>query len=226
MARQLKVYHTHLSFYDMIVAAPSQKAAAQAWGATPDLFARGFAEVTTDPQLVEAALSKPGVVLRRQFGSSGKFSEDEGSLRPPMISPKESAAQRKREQRAAANAKRAERQAARERAHEAAAAKRAARAEHQSALKRQRKEVAADREKRHVARARAKAEATRRRDEERDAAKARRDLQSHLNLLLRQRKDRLRDIEHRENALASERRKIGQSFDARILALQKELKEA
>src|SRR5262249_28139192 len=189
MARRLKVYPTHLSFDDMFVATPSQKAAAQAWGANPDLFARGFAEVTTEPLLVEAALSKPGVALRRQFGSSGKFSEDEGPLRPPTISPKESAARRKREQRAAATTKRAERQEAKEHARKAAAAKLAARAEHQSALKRQRKEEAADREERRVARARAKAEAARRRDEERDAAKARRDLQSHLNLLLRQRKD-------------------------------------
>src|SRR5215831_2924508 len=100
MARQLKVFRTHLGFYDMIVAASSQKAAAEAWGANPSLFAQGFAEVTTDPQLVEAALRQPGVVLRRQFGSSGAFSEN-ARLRPPAPDPEEAAARRRRERRAA-----------------------------------------------------------------------------------------------------------------------------
>jgi len=72
MARKLKVFRTHLGFYDLIVAAPSQKAALEAWGASPHLFSQGFAAVETDPRLVGAALKKPGVVLRRQFGSKSR----------------------------------------------------------------------------------------------------------------------------------------------------------
>src|SRR5215813_8214550 len=122
MARQLKVFRTHLGFYDMIVAASSQKAAAEAWGANPSLFAQGFAEVTTDPQLVEAALRQPGVVLRRQFGSGGAFSDNARLRPPPAPDPEEATARRRRERPAAADAALAERQAAKERAREAAAA--------------------------------------------------------------------------------------------------------
>ena len=49
MARQIKVFRTHLGFYDLIVAAPSKKAALEAWGASPHLFAQGFAAETTEP---------------------------------------------------------------------------------------------------------------------------------------------------------------------------------
>jgi colicin import membrane protein len=223
MARRLKVFRTHLGFYDMIVAAPSQKAAARAWGANPNLFAQGFAEVTADPQLVKAALAKPGIVLRRQFGSSGEFSENASLLRPPKPGSKEPVARRKREQHTAVDAERAVRQVAREQARKGAVAERA---EQRSAAERQRKEAAANREEQRAARARDKAEAARRRDEERDAARARRNLQAQLRMLLRQRKDRLLEIETREKALATERRKVEQAFETRILALQRELEEA
>src|SRR3954469_9862849 len=115
MARRLKVFRTHLGFYDMIVAAPSQKAAAEAWGADPHLFAQGFAEITTDPELVKAALDKPGVVLRRQFGSDVEFSENASLIFPPPPSPAEPAGRREREQHAAAEAERAEWKSAKER---------------------------------------------------------------------------------------------------------------
>ena len=68
-----KVFRAHLGFYDTIVAAPSQKAALAAWGASPSEFAHGFAKVTQDPQAIEAALAQPGVVLRRPYGTKGAF---------------------------------------------------------------------------------------------------------------------------------------------------------
>src|SRR5215470_3678961 len=76
MARKLKIYRTSAGgFFELAVAAPSMKAAAEAWGADKDVFERGFAEQTDDPKVVEAAMAMPGVVLRRPVGSHGEFSE-------------------------------------------------------------------------------------------------------------------------------------------------------
>jgi len=72
-ARQkLKVYRTPIGFHDAYVAASSQKAALEAWGADANLFARGVAEVVTDPKLTEAALSQPGVVIRKARGTAAE----------------------------------------------------------------------------------------------------------------------------------------------------------
>jgi len=73
MPRRLKVFRAHLGFYDSIVAAPSQKAAAEAWGADVREFAQGFASVTKDKDSVTAACAQPGIVLRRPAGSRGAF---------------------------------------------------------------------------------------------------------------------------------------------------------
>lgn len=73
MPRALKVFKTHIGFHDLVVAAPSMKAAAEAWGAHPRLFAQGFAAVTDEPEAVRAALEQPGVVLRRPHGQSGPY---------------------------------------------------------------------------------------------------------------------------------------------------------
>ena len=62
---KLKVYRTPAGFHDAYVAAPSQKAALAAWGSDADLFARGIAEVVTDPELIREPLEKPGEVIRR-----------------------------------------------------------------------------------------------------------------------------------------------------------------
>ncbi len=70
---RLKVYRTHLGFYDAIVAARSQKAALEAWGVNQNLFARGLASVVGDDEIIRLAKSKPGVVLRRMFGSKDRF---------------------------------------------------------------------------------------------------------------------------------------------------------
>jgi hypothetical protein len=75
MARKLKTYQTSLGFFDLAIAAPSMKAALQAWGAETNLFHQGFAKETDDPAIVAATLAKPGVVLRRPVGSDGAFSE-------------------------------------------------------------------------------------------------------------------------------------------------------
>jgi hypothetical protein len=74
--RPLKVFRTHLGFFDTIVAAPSMKAALDAWGVTQNLFHSKLAEITNDPKSVMAALAKPGVVLRRPAGSNDAFTEN------------------------------------------------------------------------------------------------------------------------------------------------------
>ena len=75
MAKKLKVYQTSIGFFDLAVAAPSMKAAAEAWGSDPDIFKRGFAKQTEDPKVVEATTAAPGVVLRRPVGSDGEFTQ-------------------------------------------------------------------------------------------------------------------------------------------------------
>jgi hypothetical protein len=75
MARKLKAYQTSLGFYDLAIAAPSMKAALEAWGAGSNLFHQGVAKETDDPDVVAATMAKPGVILRRPAGSSGRFAE-------------------------------------------------------------------------------------------------------------------------------------------------------
>lgn len=64
MARALKVFRTAIGFHDAYVAAPSQKAALEAWDTDKDLFARGAAELVTDPKLTKAPLASPGKVIK------------------------------------------------------------------------------------------------------------------------------------------------------------------
>ncbi|QIL02927.1 hypothetical protein G7078_09135 [Sphingomonas sinipercae] len=66
---KLKVFRTPIGFHDAIVAAPSQKAALEAWGADSNLFAQGAAEQVEEPALVAAALERPGEVVRVPRGS-------------------------------------------------------------------------------------------------------------------------------------------------------------
>lgn len=75
MPQPLKVYRTHLGFYDAIVAARSQKAALEAWGVHQNLFQKGMASVVGDDEIIRIARSKPGVVLRRMYGSKETFAE-------------------------------------------------------------------------------------------------------------------------------------------------------
>lgn len=89
MPRPLKVFRAHLGFYDTVVAVPSQKAAAEAWGAGAREFAQGFASVTHDAQAVEAALAQPGVVLRRPAGSKGAFKAEPEAPAAPRSTAKQ-----------------------------------------------------------------------------------------------------------------------------------------
>jgi hypothetical protein len=75
MARKLKVFQTSLGFYDEARAAPSMKAALEAWGANSNLFHQGMAKECNDPDIVAAAISKPGIILRRPVGSDDPFTE-------------------------------------------------------------------------------------------------------------------------------------------------------
>ena len=75
MARKLKTYQTSLGFFEQAIAAPSMKAALEAWGADSNLFHQGAAKESTDPDVIAATMKKPGVVLKRPVGSSGPFGE-------------------------------------------------------------------------------------------------------------------------------------------------------
>jgi hypothetical protein len=75
MAKKLKTYQTSLGFFDLAIAAPSMKAALEAWGADSNLFHQGAAKESDDPDVIAATTKKPGVVLRRPVGSDGSFTE-------------------------------------------------------------------------------------------------------------------------------------------------------
>lgn len=69
---KLKVYRTPIGFHDAYIAAPSQKAALAAWGADANLFARGVAEIVTDPKLTKEPLDKPGEIIRKARGTEAE----------------------------------------------------------------------------------------------------------------------------------------------------------
>jgi hypothetical protein len=75
MAKKLKTYETSLGFFDLAIAAPSMKAALEAWGADSNLFHQGVAMQSEDPDVIAATMAAPGVVLKRPVGSSGPFKE-------------------------------------------------------------------------------------------------------------------------------------------------------
>ena len=75
MPRKLKTYTTSAGFFDLAVAAPSMKAALEAWGSNSNLFHQGFAKESDDPDIVADTMARPGVVLRRPVGTTGRFSE-------------------------------------------------------------------------------------------------------------------------------------------------------
>jgi hypothetical protein len=73
--RKLKTYVTSIGFFELAVAAPSMKAALEAWGTERNLFHQGFAKETDDPAIVAATMAQPGIVLKRSVGSRGAFRE-------------------------------------------------------------------------------------------------------------------------------------------------------
>jgi hypothetical protein len=66
---------TSLDFFEQAIAAPSMKAALEAWGADSNLFHQGVAKESQDPDVIAATMAKPGVVLKRPVGSDGPFGE-------------------------------------------------------------------------------------------------------------------------------------------------------
>ena len=58
---KLKLFKTVIGFHDAYVAAASQKAALEAWGASTDLFSAGLAERVDDPAACEAAFADAGI---------------------------------------------------------------------------------------------------------------------------------------------------------------------
>src|SRR2546423_10340601 len=87
MARKLNTYQTSLGFFDQAIAAPSMKAALDAWGAKTNLFHQGVAKEVDDPDVIAATMRKPGVILRRPVGSNGPFKEH--AELPTHLSPDE-----------------------------------------------------------------------------------------------------------------------------------------
>jgi colicin import membrane protein len=75
MTRKLKTYQASVGFFDLAIAAPSMKAALEAWGSISKLFHQGVAKESSDPKVIAAAMSKPGVILRRPVGSNGPFKQ-------------------------------------------------------------------------------------------------------------------------------------------------------
>jgi hypothetical protein len=75
MAKKLKTFETSLGFFDLAIAAPSMKAALEAWGADSNLFHQGVARQSEDPDVIAATMQAPGVVLKRPVGSSGPFKQ-------------------------------------------------------------------------------------------------------------------------------------------------------
>src|SRR3978361_2310472 len=75
MARKLKTYRTSLGFFEQAIAAPSMKAALEAWGADSNLFHQGVARQADGPDVVAATMKKPGFVLKRAVGTGGPFRE-------------------------------------------------------------------------------------------------------------------------------------------------------
>lgn len=73
MVRRLKAYITTLGFFELAVAAPSMKAALEAWGVRHNLFQRGEARETDDPKVVAATMARPGIVLKRIVGTNGDY---------------------------------------------------------------------------------------------------------------------------------------------------------
>ena len=89
MPRKLKTFITNLGFFELAVAAPSMKAALEAWGMSHNAFAHGFARQTDDADIIAVTEAQPGVVLKRPVGSDEAFTQNPDlpkslpALKPP-----------------------------------------------------------------------------------------------------------------------------------------------
>jgi len=88
--QKLKVFVTPIGFHDAYVAAPSQKAALEAWGADSNIFAQGIAEQVIDPKLMEEPLASPGKVIKRVRGSADEHFAELDRAAPRKKAAKES----------------------------------------------------------------------------------------------------------------------------------------
>lgn len=79
---KLKTYRATIGFYDAVVAAPSMKAAIEAWGARPNIFKQGLARETRDAKLFKMASEKPRVVFRKLVGTKDPFEPMKGRFKP------------------------------------------------------------------------------------------------------------------------------------------------
>ena len=148
-AKTLKVFRTPIGFHDAYVAAPSMKAALEAWGSSTNLFSQGAAEQVTDPKLTKAPLARPGEVVRVARGSEGEHFKALGGTKKKATDRPTPGPSRELEGREAKRGRRPS-SAAVERA-EGALAK--AEARHRAALEKLRAEAAAiDRQRRELER--------------------------------------------------------------------------
>lgn len=198
-SRKLKTYQTSLGFYDQAVAAPSMKAALEAFGAKSNLFHQGIARETDDPAVVAATLAAPGIVLKRPVGSDGAFTEHAG-LPTDLAEGEEAAASRSGRNKRAAKA--APKRAAK------GAAKGAAKSPRKGAAKTSAKSAVSEREARAAAAAFAKEERRRevaRRKEEAARAKERARREKRSAAAEAALESARRDHEARTDAIAAER---------------------
>jgi hypothetical protein len=119
MPRPLKVFKTHIGFFDLVVAAPSQKAAVAAWHASPRLFSQGFAGITKEADAVQAALAAPGQVLKRPHGRHTPYKAEPDAPVAPRLTA------RQKQKAAGADKARKQKEAAQKRARAAAERKEA-----------------------------------------------------------------------------------------------------
>ncbi len=74
MAAKLKIFRAEIGgTHEYVVAARSQKEAAEIWGTDIGVFRNGRGGPTTIPALEKAAMEKPGTPLRRVLGKNGAF---------------------------------------------------------------------------------------------------------------------------------------------------------
>jgi colicin import membrane protein len=107
MARKLKTFVTNLGFFELAIAAPSMKAALEAWGMSHNAFQHGFAKQTDDPAIIAQTMAHPGTVLKRAVGSSGAFTENAALPKtlPNIEPPQQQRAEKKPKGRRPAKAK-------------------------------------------------------------------------------------------------------------------------
>jgi colicin import membrane protein len=140
--RPLKVFQTHIGFYDLVVSAASKKAAAAAWNVSPRLFQHGLAEQAAEPAAIKAALHHPGVVLRRLHGQKGSFTAEPNPPRvPPQSAREKERATEARRRRDLHEAKQKREQVEAERQARQAAKRELAKIASQEAMLRKRRQV-------------------------------------------------------------------------------------